>query len=68
MSKAALDHLTRTVALEAASHGVRVNAVNPGVIVTEIHRRAGMDEEKYKAVSWIVCSLVTATIWQLFNS
>ncbi|CAG0903757.1 unnamed protein product [Darwinula stevensoni] len=49
MSKAALDHLTRTVALEVASRGVRVNAMNPGVIVTDIHRRAGMDDEKYKA-------------------
>lgn len=47
MSKAALDQLTRTVALEVASRGVRVNAVNPGVIVTEVHKRAGMTDEKY---------------------
>lgn len=48
MSKAALDQLTRTVALEVASRGVRVNAVNPGVIVTEVHKRAGMEDKKYE--------------------
>ena len=26
-----------------------MNAVNPGVVVTDIHRRGGMDEEKYAA-------------------
>lgn len=47
MSKAALDQLTRTVALEVADRGVRVNAVNPGVIVTECHKNGGMSEEAY---------------------
>jgi NAD(P)-dependent dehydrogenase (short-subunit alcohol dehydrogenase family) len=37
VSKAGLDMLTRCVALELAPHGVRVNAVNPGVVVTELH-------------------------------
>lgn len=46
-SKAALDHLTRAAALDLAPKGVRVNAVNPGVVVTNLHRRGGMDEEKY---------------------
>lgn len=54
MSKAALDQLTRSVALEVASRGVRVNAVNPGVIVTEVHKRAGMTDENYAKVSIIV--------------
>lgn len=36
-SKAATDMFTRCVALELAPHGVRVNAVNPGVVVTELH-------------------------------
>ena len=48
-SKAGLDHLTRCAALELAADGVRVNAVNPGVTVTNLHRRSGMDEEKYAA-------------------
>jgi len=47
MSKAALDMLTRTAALELADRGVRVNAVNPGVIVTPCHRNSGMSEEDY---------------------
>lgn len=48
-SKAALDQLTRCAALELSSKGVRVNNVNPGVVVTELHRQAGLDEEKYAA-------------------
>ena len=40
-SKAAVDMLTQCVALELAPHGVRVNAVNPGVVVTERHTVAG---------------------------
>ncbi|MGH9882716.1 MAG: SDR family NAD(P)-dependent oxidoreductase, partial [Pyrinomonadaceae bacterium] len=49
VSKAGLDQLTRCAALELASKGVRVNAVNPGVVVTEIHKRGGMDKEQYAA-------------------
>jgi NAD(P)-dependent dehydrogenase (short-subunit alcohol dehydrogenase family) len=37
VSKAAVDALTRCVALDLAPQGVRVNAVNPGVVVTELH-------------------------------
>jgi NAD(P)-dependent dehydrogenase (short-subunit alcohol dehydrogenase family) len=48
-SKAALDHLTRAAALDFAPKGVRVNAVNPGVVVTNLHRRGGMDEARYAA-------------------
>jgi len=48
-SKAAADQLVRCAALELADKGVRVNAVNPGVVVTELHRRAGMSNEAYQA-------------------
>jgi NAD(P)-dependent dehydrogenase (short-subunit alcohol dehydrogenase family) len=49
VSKAALDHLTRCAAIELAAAGVRVNAVNPGVTVTNLHRSGGMGEEQYTA-------------------
>jgi NAD(P)-dependent dehydrogenase (short-subunit alcohol dehydrogenase family) len=47
VSKAAVDQLTRCAALELAAQGVRVNAVNPGVVVSQLHRRGGMDEAAY---------------------
>ena len=47
VSKAAVDQLTRVAALDFAASGVRVNAVNPGVVITNLHRRGGMDEAKY---------------------
>jgi NAD(P)-dependent dehydrogenase (short-subunit alcohol dehydrogenase family) len=49
VSKAGVDQLTRCSALELAPKGIRVNAVNPGVVVTNIHKRGGMAEEKYDA-------------------
>jgi len=47
VSKAAIDQLTRCSALELAAQGVRVNAVNPGVVVTNIHKRGGMEDAAY---------------------
>lgn len=48
ISKAALDQLTRCAALELASRYVRVNAVNPGVVVTEAHVSGGMEPSRYQ--------------------
>jgi NAD(P)-dependent dehydrogenase (short-subunit alcohol dehydrogenase family) len=49
ISKAAVDQLTRCAAMELAAKGVRVNAVNPGVTRTNLHRNSGMTEESYAA-------------------
>ena len=70
-SKHGLVGLTRTAALEYVKHGIRVNAVNPGLIDTQIGRtdeeeyaemeqnipigRAGRPEEIASAVLWL-CS------------
>lgn len=47
VSKAGTDQLTRCAALELAPKGVRVNAVNPGVVVTNLHKRGGMSDDNY---------------------
>ena len=49
VSKAAVDQLTRCAALELAAKGIRVNEVNPGVVVTELHRAGGMNDQAYAA-------------------
>ncbi|CAD5234028.1 unnamed protein product [Bursaphelenchus xylophilus] len=45
MLKAALDHYTRDLALKHAKEGVRVNAVNPGVVETNFIGRHGVPTE-----------------------
>ena len=47
VSKAGVDQLTKCSALELAPKGVRVNAVNPGVVVTNLHKNSGMSDENY---------------------
>jgi NAD(P)-dependent dehydrogenase (short-subunit alcohol dehydrogenase family) len=49
ISKAALEQLTAIAALDLAPQGVRVNAVAPGVVVTELHRRGGMTDAAYES-------------------
>jgi NAD(P)-dependent dehydrogenase (short-subunit alcohol dehydrogenase family) len=43
-SKGAIDTFTTGAAKELAPRGIRVNAVNPGLIATDIHARAGRGE------------------------
>ena len=49
VSKAAVDQLTRCAALELAPKGVRVNAINPGVVRTKLHLNSGLTDEAYAA-------------------
>lgn len=48
VSKSAVDQLTRCSALELAPKKIRVNAVNPGVVETKLHKRSGMNESDYE--------------------
>ena len=43
-SRAAIDAFTKGLALEVAADGLRVNAVRPGIIDTEIHASGGQPE------------------------
>ncbi|WP_425864324.1 SDR family oxidoreductase [Arthrobacter sp. TWP1-1] len=43
-SKGAVDVLTVGLATEAAAHGIRVNAVSPGITNTGLHAAAGMPD------------------------
>ena len=47
VSKAGVDQLTHCAALELGPKGVRINAVDPGVVLTNLHKASGMGEEAY---------------------
>ncbi|XP_017492098.1 PREDICTED: uncharacterized oxidoreductase MexAM1_META1p0182-like, partial [Rhagoletis zephyria] len=47
-SKAALDMVTKTAALELGPKQIRVNSVNPGLVETQFARSAGLDAEGRK--------------------
>jgi NAD(P)-dependent dehydrogenase (short-subunit alcohol dehydrogenase family) len=53
MSKAAIDHFTIGLAREVAAEGIRVNAVRPGIIDTEIHATSGHAERVAASLSLI---------------
>ncbi|MBV9491599.1 MAG: SDR family oxidoreductase [Verrucomicrobia bacterium] len=45
-SKAGLDQFTKVMAVELGEHGIRVNSVNPTVVMTEMGKRAWADPAK----------------------
>jgi NAD(P)-dependent dehydrogenase (short-subunit alcohol dehydrogenase family) len=53
VSKGGINQLTRVMALSLADHGIRVNAVAPGTIATELARNAvlGSDEARARIMS-----------------
>ncbi len=53
VSKGGINQLTRVMALALADHGIRVNAVGPGTIATELAQKAvlGSDEARTRIMS-----------------
>ena len=53
MSKAAVVHMTRAMALEWARHGINVNALCPGYISTELNAHHWDTEAGRKLISML---------------
>lgn len=71
-SKGALDSLTIGAAKELATRGIRVNAVSPGLIQTDLHARAGLPDRLARMVGGVPMGRVgstqevaTAVLWLL---
>ncbi|MGD0107445.1 MAG: SDR family oxidoreductase [Rhodopila sp.] len=52
-SKGALDSLTIGASKELATRGIRVNAVSPGLIQTDLHARAGLPDRLTRMVGGV---------------
>lgn len=50
-SKAAVNSIVKTAALELASKKIRVNSISPGAIDTELFSKMGMDDETLNGMS-----------------
>lgn len=71
-SKGAVDSLTIGASKELATRGIRVNAVSPGLIQTDLHARAGLPDRLTKLVGGVPMGRVgsteevaTAVLWLL---
>ncbi len=71
-SKGALDSLTIGASKELATRGIRVNAVSPGLIQTDLHARAGLPDRLTRLVGGVPMGRVgtteevaTAVLWLL---
>jgi 3-oxoacyl-[acyl-carrier protein] reductase len=51
-SKSAIDSITRELATELASKGIRVNAIAPGMTETEVFAASGLSAESAKALGF----------------
>jgi NAD(P)-dependent dehydrogenase (short-subunit alcohol dehydrogenase family) len=60
-SKGALDSLTIGAAKELAARGIRVNAVSPGLIQTDLHARAGLPDRLTRLVGGVPMGRVGST-------
>lgn len=60
-SKGALDSLTIGASKELAARGIRVNAVSPGLIQTDLHARAGLPDRLTRMVGGVPMGRVGAT-------
>jgi 3-oxoacyl-[acyl-carrier protein] reductase len=47
-TKSAVDAITRTLAKELGPRGIRVNAINPGLVITEGVTTAGFDQSDFR--------------------
>ncbi|GFN93569.1 glucose 1-dehydrogenase 3 [Plakobranchus ocellatus] len=55
LSKAAMDHMVRCLALELGPKGIRVNAVNPTFVNTRMDRDLGMNSEQRQSFYVAIC-------------
>lgn len=50
MSKAGIEMMTKSSAVELAPFGIRVNCVAPSLVDTNLYRYAGLSEIEYEAL------------------